>query len=58
MSIGTVDRNATTTWRSAQKGRTSPDGNAGDLDRHDHFDQWLSYTKELPAERDLFDQTL
>ena len=33
-----------------QKGRTSPDGNAGDLDRNDHFDQWRSYMKELPAE--------
>ena len=33
-----------------QKGRTSPDGNAGDLDRNDYFDQWRSYTKELPAE--------
>ena len=33
-----------------QKGRTNPDGNAGDLDRNDHFDQWRSYMKELPAE--------
>ena len=33
-----------------QKGRMSPDGNAGDLDRNDHFGQWRSYTKELPAE--------
>ena len=33
-----------------QKGRTSLDGNAGDMDRNDHFGQWRSYTKELPAE--------
>ena len=33
-----------------QKGRTNPDGSAGDLDRNDHFDQWRSYMKELPAE--------
>ena len=33
-----------------QKARTNPDGNAGDLDRNDHFGQWRSYTKELPAE--------
>ena len=33
-----------------QKGRTSPDGNAGDMDRNAHFGQWRSYTKELPAE--------
>ena len=33
-----------------QKERTNPDGNAGDLDRNDHFGQWRSYTKELPAE--------
>ena len=28
----------------------SPDGNAGDLDRNDHLDQWRSYMKELHAE--------
>ena len=33
-----------------QKGRTSPDGRDGDLERNDHFDQWPSYMKELPAE--------
>ena len=33
-----------------QQGRTSPDGNAGDIDRNDHFGQWRSYTKESPAE--------
>ena len=33
-----------------QKGRTNPDGSAGDLDRNDHFDQWRSFMKELPAE--------
>ena len=33
-----------------QKGWTSPDGIAGDIDRNDHFDQWRSYMKELPAE--------
>ena len=33
-----------------QKGRTNPDGSAGDLGRNDHFDQWRSYMKELPAE--------
>ena len=33
-----------------QKGRTNPDGSAGDMDRNDHFDQWRSYMKELPAE--------
>ena len=33
-----------------QKGRTNLDGSAGDLDRNDHFDQWPSYMKELPAE--------
>ena len=32
------------------KGRTNLDGSAGDLDRNDHFDQWRSYMKELPAE--------
>ena len=32
------------------KGGTSPDGNAGDMDRNDHFGQWRSYTKELPSE--------
>ena len=32
-----------------QKGRTSPDGNAGDMDRNDRFGQWRSYTKELPG---------
>ena len=33
-----------------QKGRTNSDGSTGDLDRNDHFDQWRSYMKELPAE--------
>ena len=33
-----------------QKGRTNPGGSAGDLDRNDHFDQWRSYMKKLPAE--------
>ena len=33
-----------------QKGRTTPDGSVGDLDRNDHFGQWRSYTKVLPAE--------
>ena len=33
-----------------QKGRTNPDGSAGDLDRNDHFGQWRSYTKEPLAE--------
>ena len=33
-----------------QKGRKSPDGNDGDMDRNDHFGQWRSYMKELPAE--------
>ena len=33
-----------------QKGRTSPDGNAGDMDRNDLLNQWRSYMKELPAE--------
>ena len=28
-----------------QKGRMSPDGNAGNLDRNDHLDQWRSYMK-------------
>ena len=32
-----------------QKGRTSPDGIAGDLDRNDHFDQWRFHTKEPPC---------
>ena len=35
-----------------QKERTSPDGNVGDMDRNDHFGQWRSHTKELPAESD------
>ena len=33
-----------------QKGRTSPDGNAGDMDRNDHFGQWRFHTKEHFAE--------
>ena len=28
-----------------QKGRTSPDGNAGEKDRNDHFGQWRLHTK-------------
>ena len=33
-----------------QKGRTRPDGNAGDIDRNDHFGQWRFHTKEPLAE--------
>ena len=28
------------------KGRTSPDGNADDMDRNDHFSQWRFHTKD------------
>ena len=40
----------TSSTMKKQKERTNPDGTAGDLDRNDHFDQWRSYMKELPAE--------
>ena len=33
-----------------QKGRTSPDGDAGGTDVNDHFGQWCSHTKEPLAE--------
>ena len=33
-----------------QKGRTNPDGSAGDLNKKDSFDQWSSYKKEQFAE--------
>ena len=33
-----------------QKGRASPDGNAGGIDGNDHFGQWRSHAKARLAE--------
>ena len=32
-----------------QKWRTNPDGNAGGMDRNDHFGQWRSHTERAPC---------
>ena len=45
-----TDESVLCKMKKQKGGRTSLDGNAGDLDRNGHFDQWRSYMKELLAE--------